>query len=253
VPRIPIVAGNWKMNKGAPNEAAELAGGLLGRLGALDKVEVVLCPPFTALGVVGQAIRGSRISLGAQNLYPAAPGAYTGEIAAAFLKELGCEYCILGHSERRTIFKEPDAFINQKVKFALESGLKPILCCGETEQERDQGVTEAVVKRHITQGLQGVTAEQVRRVVIAYEPVWAIGTGRTAKAEDAEAVHAFIRGLLVELYDAGVAESIRIQYGGSVKPDNAEELFAQPNIDGGLIGGASLKVDSFSAIVEAAR
>ena len=249
--RIPIVAGNWKMNKGGPNEAAELAGGFLSGLNSLDQVEVVLCPPFTALGVVAQAIRGSRIVLGAQNLYPGAPGAYTGEISAAFLKELGCTYCILGHSERRTIFKEPDEFINQKVRFALESGLTPILCCGETEQERDQGVTETVVKRHLTQGLAGVAAEQARQVVLAYEPVWAIGTGRTAKAEDAEAVHAFIRSLLADLYDAEVADSIRIQYGGSVKPSNAAELLGQEDIDGALVGGASLDEESCVGIVKA--
>lgn len=252
MPRIPIVAANWKMYKGGPNEAAELAGGLLAPLGSLSQVECVLCPPFTALGVVAQVIRGSQIGLGAQNLYPEAQGAFTGEISGAFLKQMGCTYCILGHSERRTLFKEPDEFINRKVKSAIASGLRPILCCGETEAERDQGVTEQVVKRQLTKGLEGVPAEQARQIVITYEPIWAIGTGRTAKAEDAEAVHRFIRSLLAELYSADLAEGTRIQYGGSVKPENAKELFAQPNIDGGLIGGASLKVDSFSAIVKAA-
>lgn len=240
------------MNKGGPNEAAELAGGLMIELKDMEKVETLLCPPFTALAVVGQAIRGSRIALGAQNIYPKANGAVTGEISTEFLKELGCTYCIIGHSERRTIFKESDEFINDKVKFVLESGLRPILCCGETESERDQGIAEEVIRRHITKGLAEISADQMERVVIAYEPVWAIGTGRTAKAVDAEAMHKFIRGLLIGLYGQGVAEKIRIQYGGSVKADNAVELMSQPNIDGALVGGASLKVDSFSAVVKAA-
>lgn len=250
--RIPIIAGNWKMYKGAPKEAAELAGGLLIELKALEKVEVVLCPPFTAIPAVYQAVRDSKIGLGAQNIYPEAQGAFTGEISAEFLRELGCTYCILGHSERRTIFKEPDELINKKVQFVLNTGLRPILCCGETEAEREKGVTEDVVKRQLTKGLEGISAEKVLQVVVAYEPVWAIGTGKTAKSEDAEAVHRFIRNLLSELYGAKVAESIRIQYGGSVKPDNAAELMSQPNIDGALVGGASLKVDSFVGIIQAA-
>lgn len=252
MPRIPIVAGNWKMYKGGPAEAKQLAFGLAEKFKALKGAEAVLCPPATALVPVAEAIRGSSVALGAQNLYPESQGAFTGEISADFLKEIGCTYCILGHSERRTIFKEPDGFINQKVLFTLKSGLKPILCCGETEAERDQGITEAVVRRHISEGLKGVSSGDMARVVIAYEPVWAIGTGKTAKSEDAEAVHAFIRKLLGDLYDAQIAEGIRIQYGGSVKPDNARELLSMPNIDGALVGGASLKVDSFSAIIEAA-
>ena len=239
------------MFKGGPRDAAQLAGGLLIKLGNVEKVECVLCPPATAIGIVAQTIKESTLGLGAQNLYPEAEGAFTGEISAKFLKELGCTYCILGHSERRTIFKEPDAFINQKVRFTLENGLKPILCCGETEVQRDQGITEEVVRRHLTEGLKEVSKAQIEEVVIAYEPVWAIGTGKTAKPEDAEAVHAFIRSLLGELYGTEIAEKIRIQYGGSVKPDNASQLMSQPNIDGALVGGASLKVDSFSAIVEA--
>ena len=239
------------MNLGSPDAAAELAKALVQPLGDVSSVDSVLCPPYTALDAVSKVLKGSSIGLGAQNIYPEAGGAFTGEISTEFLKDIGCTYCILGHSERRAIIKETDAFINQKVQFVLTSGLIPILCCGETQEERDKGVTEDVVRRHITEGLKGVSADDAKKVILAYEPVWAIGTGLTAKPDDAEAVHAFIRNLLVELYSSDVAETVRIQYGGSVKPDNAAELMAKPNIDGALVGGASLKADSFAAIIQA--
>jgi triosephosphate isomerase (TIM) len=249
--RKPIVAGNWKMNLGAPAEAKALAEALAPELSAVDAVESVFCPPATALAAVAEAIKGSSVGLGAQNCYPKASGAFTGENSPEFLKALGCTYCIVGHSERRTIFEESDAFINEKVRFVLESGLKAILCCGETEEQREKGVTEEVVKRHITEGLKGISPQQMAKVVLAYEPVWAIGTGKTASPADAEGVHKFIRQLVADLYDEKISESVRIQYGGSVKPDNARELMSQPNIDGALVGGASLKADSFAGIVKA--
>lgn len=245
-----IIAGNWKMNAGTAASATELAKGVAAKHGATDAVDVVLCPPFTTLRETGAAIAGTQIALGAQNLYPKADGAYTGEIAADFLKDSGCAYVILGHSERRTYFKESNEFINEKVKFALANGLIPILCVGETEQEREEGRTEAVVEDHLRGGLAGISAEQARGVVIAYEPVWAIGTGKTATPEDAQAVHAFARNLLKQLYNEDIAEAMRIQYGGSVKPENAGELLTQPDIDGALVGGASLKADSFNGIID---
>ncbi|MCA9430861.1 MAG: triose-phosphate isomerase [Candidatus Omnitrophica bacterium] len=246
-----FIAGNWKMVNGAPAEAVELAKGVVAACGAQDKVEVAVCPPATALAATCEATEGSLVQVGGQNLYPAEKGAYTGEISPNFLTAVGCSHVILGHSERRTIFKESDSFINEKVKVALAHGLTPILCCGETEQEREDGVTEKVVEKHIRGGLEGLSSEEIAKVVIAYEPVWAIGTGKTATPEDAQAVHAFIRGLLKELAGDSVAEGIRIQYGGSVKPDNAKELLSQTDIDGALVGGASLQAESFAAIVEA--
>jgi len=248
-----FVAGNWKMNNAGPKAAAGLAEAVVAASGKEQAVDVAVCPPSTALSAVAQVIKGTQVALGAQNMYPKDSGAYTGEIDPNVLLELGCQYVILGHSERRQYFKESDEFVNEKVKFALEKGLLPIMCCGETEEEREKGITQDVVKRQVTVGLDAVSATDVVKVVVAYEPVWAIGTGKTAKPEDAEEVHAFIRGLLTGKYGQDVAEQVRIQYGGSVKPDNAKELFSQPNIDGGLIGGASLKADQFKAIVEAGR
>lgn len=245
-----IIAGNWKMNAGSAEDAKQLAKGIADRHGQTDAVDIVFCPPYTSLREVKEVIQGTKIALGGQNLYPKDDGAFTGEIAADFLLDCGCNYVILGHSERRTLFKESNEFINEKVKFALAKGLIPIMCIGETEQEREQGKTEAVVEDHLRGGLAGITAEQVKNMIIAYEPVWAIGTGKTATPEDAQAVHAFARKLIAELYDDATAQAVRIQYGGSVKPDNAKELLTQPDIDGALVGGASLKVDSFVGIIE---
>jgi triosephosphate isomerase len=246
-----FIAGNWKMFKGTPFEAAHLAKGVAHACSEIDTVEAAVCPPATALAAVVEATQGTALGVGGQNLYPKDEGAYTGEISPVFLKEIGCTHVILGHSERRTIFKESDAFINEKVKAALAHGLVPILCCGETEQEREEGSTEKVVETHIRGGLAGLSTEEIGKLVIAYEPVWAIGTGKTATPDDAQKVHRFIRALLAELSNTETAGSIRIQYGGSVKPDNAAELLGQEDIDGALVGGASLKVDSFEAIVRA--
>ncbi len=249
--RKKFIAGNWKMFCGDPAKAVALAKGVVEACGGQDKVEVGVCPPATALAAVCEVCKGTRIGVGGQNLYPKDEGAFTGEVSATFLKAIGCTYVILGHSERRTYFKETDAFINEKVKAALAQGLTPILCIGETDKEREQGITEKVVETQLRGGLAGMSAVEIGKLVIAYEPVWAIGTGKVATPADAQAVHAFIRKLLGELASPAVAETIRIQYGGSMKPDNAPELLSQKDIDGGLIGGAALKADSFAAIVKA--
>ena len=247
--RKKIVAGNWKLNNGAPADAVALAKGVVELAGSVDEVDVVLCPPFTAIAAVAEAIQGSKVGLGAQNLYPKDSGAYTGEVSGAFLKAVGCQYVILGHSERREYFKESNEFINEKVKAALALGLTPIVCVGEKWEDREAGKTEAVVKDHVENGLAGLSADDAKKIVVAYEPVWAIGTGKTATPEDAQAVHAFIRGLLAGMFGAATADAIRIQYGGSMKPGNAKELMSQPDIDGGLIGGAALKAADFDGIV----
>ncbi len=249
--RKKIVAGNWKMNKNA-SEAAVLINGIKQELEGFDKVEVVVCPPFTALKDAAAACAGSNIRLGAQNVHWESSGAFTGEVSAAMLKELGVEYVIIGHSERRQYFGESDVTVNQRTKAALSAGLIPIVCVGETLEERDAGRMEAVVVAQTKAGLADL-GSAIKQVVIAYEPVWAIGTGRTATPTQAQEVHALIRRTLVEIAGADVATTIRIQYGGSMKPDNAKELLGQPDIDGGLIGGAALKADSFAAIVKAGQ
>jgi len=248
--RKPIVAGNWKMHK-AVGEATDLAAEIKRRLADNDRVEVVLCPPFTALKAVGDLIRYSNLALGAQNLFWEPQGAYTGEISAGMLRDLACGYAIVGHSERRTYFHETDQGVARKAKALLEAGLRPIVCVGETLEQREAGETEEVVRSQVENGLSGLE-EELLQTVIAYEPVWAIGTGKTATAEQAQEVHAFIRGLVRSMAGDETADAIRIQYGGSVKPENAAEIFGKPDVDGGLIGGASLKVDPFVAIVEAA-
>ncbi|RJP31044.1 MAG: triose-phosphate isomerase [Candidatus Omnitrophota bacterium] len=245
-----IIAGNWKLNAGAEAAATALAKGIADKHGQTDAVDIVFCPPFTSLRAVQSVIKGTKIGLGGQNLYPKADGAYTGEISPLFLLDCGCKYVIIGHSERRTYFKETNEFINEKVKCAFANNLIPILCIGETEQEREAGKTEAVVEDHLRGGLAGLTAEQVKGMVIAYEPVWAIGTGKTATPDDAQSVHAFCRKIISGLFDETTAQTMRIQYGGSVKADNAKELLGQPDIDGALVGGASLKADSFIGIIE---
>ncbi len=245
-----IIAGNWKMNAGSANAAAALAKGIVAKHGNTTAVDIVFCPPFTSLREVNQVIAGTKIALGGQNLYPKADGAYTGEIAPGFLIDTGCQYVILGHSERRTYFKESNEFINQKVKCAFENKLIPILCIGETEQEREAGKTEAVCEDHLRGGLVGLTTDQVKSMVIAYEPVWAIGTGKTATPADAQAVHAFCRGVVAKMFDQATADAVRIQYGGSVKADNSNALLTQPDIDGALVGGAALKADSFIGIID---
>lgn len=248
--RKALLAGNWKMNK-TSTEASDLARDLVAAVGKQTEATVVLCPPFTALAAVAAAIEGSTLSLGAQNLYPKANGAYTGEISPLMLRGLFCQYVILGHSERRTYFSETDAFINQKVLAALENSLKPILCVGETLAEREAGQTLAIVDQHVREGLKSVGADKAEQVVIAYEPVWAIGTGKTATPEMAQEVHGAIRQILTELYGEATAQRLRILYGGSMNDKNAAALLAQPDIDGGLIGGASLDPKAFVKIVEA--
>jgi len=247
--RKKIVAGNWKMNKTA-SEAAALIDGIKKEVADVAQVEVVVCPPFTDLKAAAAACAGSNVKLGAQNVHWEASGAYTGEISAAMLKDLGVEYVIIGHSERRQYFGETDETVNARTKAALAAGLIPIVCVGETLAERDAGNMEAVVVRQTKAGLDGLGGD-LAKVVIAYEPVWAIGTGRTASPAQAQEVHALIRRTLAEIADGDLANTIRIQYGGSMKPENAQELMSQPDIDGGLIGGAALKAESFAAIVKA--
>lgn len=247
--RKKIVAGNWKMNKTA-HEAKQLVAEIKAALGGFDAVECVLCPPFTDLWVTNEGIQGSPIRMGAQNVHWEKSGAFTGEISAEMLEEKGCTYVIIGHSERRQYFGETDETVNRRTRAALAAGLMPIVCVGELLQEREAGQTFQVVERQVRQGLAGLTAADWARIVIAYEPVWAIGTGKTATSAQAQEVHAFIRRILGELAGPAAA-NIRIQYGGSMKPDNAKELMSQPDIDGGLIGGAALKADSFVAIVKA--
>lgn len=249
--RRSFVAGNWKMNTRLES-ALDLAKGLGGNLPA-DACEVAVCPPSVYVAAVAGELKGSSIGVGGQNLCAEADGAYTGEVNADMLVDIGCKYVILGHSERRQYYGETDAEVAKKALASLSAGLVPIVCVGETLEQREADQTEAVVGSQLRGSLAGITAEQAPRVVIAYEPVWAIGTGKTATPEQAEAVHVFIRGLLTEMFDGSVSEQMRIQYGGSVKPANANELLSQPNIDGALVGGASLKVDDFLQIIAAAK
>lgn len=245
--RRPIIAGNWKMNK-LLREASDLASGIVKELSLIKNRDVVLCPPFTALQMVGEILNSSSIFLGGQNLFYEEQGAYTGEISGCQLIDLKCKYVIIGHSERRQYLKETNLIINKKIKQALKCGLFPIFCVGETDKERKERKEKMVVERQITLGLKGI--ESPRNIIIAYEPVWAIGTGNTCKAEDAENMHIFIRGIISKLYNKDLANSIRIVYGGSVKPDNIDEIMSLPNIDGALVGGASLDVSSFCRIVK---
>ncbi|MCH6258225.1 triose-phosphate isomerase [Puniceicoccaceae bacterium K14] len=247
-----LIAGNWKMNL-TPSESEELASGVAKAVGKDASVEVVVSPTFTALDRVSKIIEDSTVKLGAQNMSPKASGAYTGEISAAMLRDVFTKYVILGHSERREYFGETDVLVNEKVLFALESQIKPILCIGETLEDREADKTLEVVKTQLLGGLESVEESQLVDVVIAYEPVWAIGTGKTATPEMAQEVHASIRSLLSEKYSASAAEKVQILYGGSMKPANAEDLLAQADIDGGLIGGAALDAASFGALVEAAK
>jgi len=249
--RTPLIAGNWKMNK-TPVEGVELAKALVAQVGTESAVQIVLCPPFTALDAVGRAIEGTHLALGAQNMHDKASGAFTGEVSATMLRGLHVGHVILGHSERRSIFGEDDAFINRKVLAALEASLKPILCVGELLSEREAGRTNEVVRAQVERGLAGVAAGKAEQVIIAYEPVWAIGTGKTATPAMAQEVHAYIRSLLAAQFGPEIAARIRILYGGSMKPDNADALLAEHDIDGGLIGGAALEAKSFVDLVRSA-
>ena len=250
--RKPIVAGNWKMN--LTREAAiSLAREVAAAGSSYPQTDVAVCPPFVYLDVVQVALKGSSVGLGAQNMYHEKEGAFTGEISGAMLADVGCKYVILGHSERRHVLGETDEQINRKVLAALQIRLIPIVCVGETLAEREAGQTQSVIHRQFSASLAGLSADQVVQLVIAYEPVWAIGTGRNATPQQAEEVHADLRRLIESRYNSQVASSVRIQYGGSVKPENAGELLSQPNIDGALVGGASLKAPSFLGIVAAAK
>jgi triosephosphate isomerase len=246
--RIPFMAGNWKMNK-AVGESVDLVRELKSSVAGVKGVEVAVAPPFTALHAVRKELEGSSIRLAAQNLYWEEKGAYTGEVSALMLKEVGCQYVIIGHSERRQYFGETDATVNKRLKAALGQGLGPIFCIGETLKEREEGKTFAVMGAQMENGLKGIVEREMERVVIAYEPVWAIGTGKTATPEQAEEVHRFIRQRLGNLFTAGIAEKVRIQYGGSVTPENVKGLMSQEDIDGALVGGASLKSEIFTKIV----
>jgi triosephosphate isomerase len=249
--RRPFIAGNWKMNL-TRDAAVALAHDVAAQTSGIEGIDLAVCPPSVYLDAVGQALQGTKVGWGAQNMYHEAPGAFTGELCAQMLLDLGCRYVILGHSERRHILGETDLDVNRKVKAALAAKLIPIVCVGETLDEREQGRTQAVVESQFNGSLDGVPEDEMRVVVLAYEPVWAIGTGKVATPEQAEEVHADLRRLLETRYNAATAEAVRIQYGGSVKPDNASTLLSQPNIDGALVGGAALNADSFRGIVEAA-
>ena len=249
--RKPIIAGNWKMNK-TPEEAVKLVEALV-PLAADAECDVVVCTPAVDFAAVSRVIRGTNVKLGAQNMHWKESGAYTGELSGAMLRECGVEYVILGHSERRQYFCETDTSVNKKVHAVLEAGMNPIICVGESLEQRESGVTEEWVTLQVKSALHGVPAEKLRRCIIAYEPIWAIGTGRTATAEQAGEVCSSIRATIRSLYGARVARSITIQYGGSMNAKNAAELLSQPDIDGGLIGGASLKPDQFVEIVNAAN
>jgi triosephosphate isomerase len=264
--RIPLIAGNWKMNKMVA-EGVELVRELLPRIQGLGKVEVAVCPPATALAGVGQAIDGTPIALGGQDIFWAESGAFTGMLSPLMLLDVGCKYAIIGHSERRGRFGKPDeslspdaakvfgdtdASVNLKVKAALKHRLIPIMCIGETLPEREDGKTDAIVSGQVKAGLQGLTPEQVAGMVLAYEPVWAIGTGRACDATEANRVCGVVRSTVGEMFGAAAAEQVRVLYGGSVTEENAHELISQPEIDGGLVGGASLNAVKFSQIVQAA-
>ncbi len=245
--RKPIIAGNWKMHK-TTDEALKLVNEIKEETNKTD-VEVVVCCPFTAIGEVKKAIEGSKLKLGAQNMHWEEEGAYTGEISAVMLKNLGVDYVIIGHSERRQYFNETDEIINKKVIKAIEKGLKPILCVGEALEEREENKTFDVVKRQTLAALKNVSKDKMEDVVIAYEPIWAIGTGKTASPQEANEVIAYIRSLLQDKYGVDISEEVRIQYGGSVKPSNATEIMNEIDIDGALVGGASLKAEEFLEIV----
>ncbi|MEW6506631.1 MAG: triose-phosphate isomerase [Bacteroidota bacterium] len=251
--RKKIVAGNWKMNKDLPSSISLISDIKNEIAGKNYNTKIIICPPATSLETAGVLLKGTNISLGAQNMYFEESGAYTGEISAKMLKSVGCQYVILGHSERRTIFNETDEIINLKIKAALKNNLKPIFCIGETLEERENEKTFQVIERQITYGLKGFTELEIETLVIAYEPVWAIGTGRNATPSQAQEVHKFIRNLLQIKYSSNLSDNLIIQYGGSVKPENARELMAQNDIDGALVGGACLQSDSFIKIVEAAE
>jgi triosephosphate isomerase (TIM) len=246
--RRQFIAGNWKMNLDRAKSVA-LAEAVAKATAGTQDIDIAVCPPSCYLEAVGRAIAGSNVALGAQNMYHEKEGAFTGEISAAMLCDLGCKYVILGHSERRHVLGETDSAINKKVHAALAAGLRPIVCVGELLAEREAGRTLDVIRGQFDGSLAGISAEQMTKLVIAYEPVWAIGTGKVATPQQAEEVHLDLRKIMAQRYNQNVADQVRLQYGGSVKPDNAADLLGQPDIDGALVGGASLKVDQFLGII----
>jgi triosephosphate isomerase len=246
--RRPVIAGNWKMNK-TSIEARDLAQKLIPLVSGVMGRDIVLAPPFTSLQAVAEAIKGTSIGLSAQNMHWEDKGAFTGEISAEMLLALGCKYVIIGHSERRQYFGETDETVNKKLRQALSKGLFPIACVGETLKEREAGKANEIIERQITGALKGVSAAEMQKIIIAYEPVWAIGTGKTATPEQANGIHSFIRKKIEIAYGREVADALRIQYGGSVTPENVSALMTMPDIDGALVGGASLKPESFAALV----
>ena len=250
--RQKVIAGNWKMFK-TVSEAEELVLALKKKVKHIAKTKIIICPPATNLSSVNTLLLDSDIYLGAQNLFWEEEGAYTGEISAKMLLSTGAQYVIIGHSERRQYFGETEETVNKRIKTALKYSLRPILCVGEMLEQREAGITNKVVKEQLSGALDGISNDEIMNIIIAYEPVWAIGTGKTATPQQAEEVHAYIRGLIEELYEKSAADRIIIQYGGSVKPDNAAKLLSQPDIDGALVGGACLQADSFSAIIAAAE
>ncbi len=244
-----MIAGNWKMYK-TPQESAALAGKICELAGEINQVDMVLCPTFVSLLPVSEKLKKSQVKLGAQNLHQQDEGAFTGEISAPMLKEIGCKYVIVGHSERRTIFKETDAQVNEKIKACINWQLAPIICFGETLSQREAGETDEVITFQVEAALEGLGEQQILKAVMAYEPVWAIGTGKTASPEQANSVHRLIRSIIAKKYSEKCASDLRILYGGSVKPDNIKGLISQQDIDGALVGGASLDAGSFAEIVK---
>jgi triosephosphate isomerase len=246
--RRPFIAGNWKMFKTCP-EAVETAGQLVKLVAGTKDIDVMIAPPFTAITQVSDVVRGSCVSLGAQNLFWEAQGAFTGEISPAMLVSAGCKYVIIGHSERRQYFDETDETVNKRIKAAFDNDLIPVMCVGESEKERESKNTFSVLDKQLKKGLEDFSSDDLKRLVIAYEPIWAIGTGKTATSEQAQEVHKFLRSMFEKNFGNMLAKSIRILYGGSVKPNNIAELMAMPDVDGALVGGASLDPETFSKIV----
>lgn len=247
--RTPLIAGNWKMYK-TVSEAVATAEQLKTIVAGTTGVDVMVAPPFTAVAAVCEAVKGSNVAVGGQDLYWETEGAYTGEVSPAMLVDAGCRYVIIGHSERRQFFGETDGSVNKKITAAIDAGLIPVMCIGESENEREAGQTFSVLDKQVKKGLEGCFADNLKTLVIAYEPIWAIGTGKSATSDQAQEVHQYLRSLLAKTFDPAFAQSIRILYGGSVKPENVAELMGMPDIDGALVGGASLKADVFSKIVQ---
>ncbi|GMO64438.1 MAG: hypothetical protein Nk1A_0860 [Endomicrobiia bacterium] len=244
----PLMVGNWKMNK-TVSEAIDLVKTLKNTLSDVTNVEILICPAFTALYAVNNETRGSNINIGAQNLFWESKGAFTGEISPTMIKDIGCSYAIIGHSERRQYFAETNEIINKKTKAAFETDLIPILCVGETLKEREDNIAFKVIKKQVSEGLFGLTLEQASSIVIAYEPVWAIGTGKTASPEQAQEMHCFIRKIYERMYSKNIADKIRILYGGSLNPNNVSDLMKKPDINGALVGGASLEAEIFTKLI----